>query len=183
MKVENNNKTEILRYLVSYSAAYLIALLFYCAIIKTAISFVLVEYTFNAPEIADSLGWTASFFIMLPLFYIYIVYTVKSLKEYELSINNGEVRVKGKDGWKNINKVIPIEEIDGIYLGDISYDPGWLLGAQGVIRDQKSSLLTFISKKGKRFELDLSTKAFEKKSLLDFLSLIKEQGVKTNDNI
>ena len=183
MKVKNNKKTVILKYLSSYSVAYLIALLFYCAIIKAAINFILVEYSFTTPEMAASLGWTASFFIMLPLFYLYIIYTVKSLHEYELSFNNGKVNVKGKDGWKNIDKVIPVEEIDGIYLGDINYDPGWLLGAQGLIKDQKSSLLTFVSKTGKYFELDSSTKAFNKKSLLDFLSLIKEKGIKTNENI
>lgn len=182
MKVQVNSKKKILRSFLGWLPLAIGAALFYCALFGVAIMWIFQNY-FGFTEVESrSLALPSSAVLVLLGTCFYLNWVTSMLSSFELEIDDEILIVKGKGGWKTIDKRLPFNEIKGIYIGN---NPNNLekLSGHGVIKDQVASRLTVATNSSQNFKIDFALKAFDHDSLLLFFKAIISRGVDTNVSV
>ena len=177
MKVINNSKKNILKSFINWLPLLIAGSIFYYVIFVGIIMWLLINFLGIEKEQARILALYIGAIILILFLFLYLIWVVNSLSSYELSINNDILYIKGKNGWRSINTKTPINSIEKISLGGNPNVSEKLSFNNRAIQDQVASKLTFFPIYGKPFKLNYATKAFDNRSLYDFLKLLQNKGV------
>tara|TARA_R110002072_G_C7827534_1_gene523870 strand:+ start:425 stop:976 length:552 start_codon:yes stop_codon:yes gene_type:complete len=183
MEVSLNSKKVILKSFLGWLPIALVSLVIYGLLFVFLIMWLLMNIVGFDEALARQVGWVIGVILLALSSYAYLSWLTNSLSSYCLSIENDELRVKGKAGWNRVDTELPVNEIEKIYIGQNANAAEKLSSGHGVIRDQVDSRLTFFPTKGKPFKLDFAAKAFDNDSLYDFLVFAQSKGIETNVSV
>lgn len=158
----------------------LASLVFYGAIFFGLIMWLLTSLVGIEEESARRIGWFASPVILAFSFYFYLNWLTSSLSSYWLSIEEDNLRVKGRNGWRVLDVELPVSAVKKIYIGHYANTSEKFASGHGAVQDQIGSRLTFFPVYGKPFNLDFAAKAFDNNSLYEFLLFAKSKGIEIN---
>ena len=88
--------------------------------------------------------------------------------------------VVGRDGWKSIQKRIPLRSLERVYIGEAYFLEK--LSSYSFVQDQVASRVTFYLKEESLLKLDFAMKVFDHDSLLELFKFLNKNGIKTNIN-
>ena len=180
MEVKVNNKKEILKSFIGWLPLALGATVFYGMLFIFIIKRLLTEFIDISQELAGEVGLLFGVVVLVTCLYLYLNWITKSLSSYRLAIRGEILLVKGISGWKTLDKEVPINSIQKIYIGANASTVEKLSSGHNAVSEQVASRLVFFTREGKSFKLDFAAKAFDNKSLFDFLVTIKRNGIDTN---
>ena len=183
MEVRVNTKKQILKSFIGWSPLALVAVVFYGMIFTGLIIWLLTDFAGIEQELARQVGLPVGGALLIASLIIYLRWLTKSLSSYHLAIEGDNLLVKGIAGWSSLDKEVPINTIQKIYIGASANSLEKLSSGHGAINDQVVSRLTFFPSVGKSFKLDFATKAFDNESLYKFLIAINSKGVETNVSV
>lgn len=183
MEVRVNTKKEILKSFVGWLPLALAAIVFYGMIFVVLIMWLLTNFVGIEQDLARQIGLLISGVLLVVCLFLYLNRLTKSLSSYRLAVEGENLLVKGITGWRSLDKEVPINTIQKIYIGTNPIFLEKLSSGHGAIKDQVASRLTFFPSAGKSFQLDFATKAFDNESLYRFLVSVKSKGVETNVSI
>jgi len=180
MKVQINSRKRILKSFLGWLPLALAALVFYGVLFMFLVMWFLANVAGFEEALARQASWVVGASILTISVYAYLRWLTSSLSSYWLSIESDKLRVRGKNGWRSLDAEVSVDAIEKIYLGQSSDVTEKLASGHGAIRDQADSRLTFFPKSGEPFNLDFAAKAFDNRSLYEFLMLAKKKGIETN---
>ncbi|MDO8826198.1 hypothetical protein [Methylophaga sp.] len=182
MKVKVNSKKAILKAFSGWLPLILFSVFFYGVVIFIPIVLFLEQIIGLENELATQLSYLTSGLLILIGGYFYLNSLTNSLSSYNLSIENDNLIIEGRSGWKSISTKVSLSNIEKIYLGKSSHNFERLAFGAGSrqVKDQVASRLTFFPINQKPIKLDFATKAFDGESLYDFLVFLKSNGIETN---
>ena len=177
MKVINNNKKSILKSFINWLPLLIFSSIFYYVVFVGIIMWLLINFLGIDKEQARTIALYVGGIVLILFLLLYLMWVANSLSSYELSIDNDILHIKGKNGWRSIDTKMSISSIQKISLGGNHRLSEKLSFNNRAIQDQVASRLTFFPINGKPFKLNFATKAFDKRSLYDFLKLLQSKGV------
>lgn len=183
MEVRVNTKKEILKSFVGWLPLALVAIVFYGMIFVGLIMWLLTDFVGVGQDLARQIGLPIGGVLLIVCLFLYFNWLTKSLSSYRLAVEGENLLVKGIAGWRTLDKEVPINTIQKIYIGANANSLEKLSSGHGAINDQVASRLTFFPNAGKSFKLDFAAKAFDNESLYKFLVSIKSKGVETNVSV
>ena len=183
MEVRVNTKKAILKSFVGWLPLALAAIVFYGMIFTGLIMWLLTKFAGIEQELARQIGLSIGGVLLIVCLFLYFNWLTKSLSSYRLAIEGENLLVKGIAGWSTLDKEVPINTIQKIYIGANANSLEKLSSGYGAVNDQVASRLTFFPCVGKSFKLDFAAKAFDNESLYNFLVSIKSKGVETNVSV
>lgn len=183
MEVKINCKKEILKSFIGWLPLIIFSIAFYGIIFVGIFIWLLTNYFGISQEYSEIIGWTAGGVFSVLGLYIYLMWLTSSLSSYKLSIINDDLSIKGKSGWRSIDLKVRIESIKRVCIGQSQNIFERASSNNRFVADQISSRVTFFPVSGRPFKLDFAAKAFDNRSLYDFLLLIKAKGIEVNINV
>ncbi len=183
VEVVVNSKRKILRSFLRWLPLALASLVFYWVIFGLLAMYVL-KTIFGIDETsARQIGWIIGAVLLILFAYIYLKWLTNSLSSYQLSIANETLKVRGKAGWNSVDIEVPVSAIREISIGQTAVMAEKLSSGHGLIQGQVASRLNFFPTSGRPFKLDFAAKAFDNKSLCEFLVFAKSKGIHTNVSV
>ena len=143
---------------------------------------ILTKFIGLSPHQAVPVGASASVLILVVSVWAYISWIASSLSSYRLVLEGDNLLVRGRGGWRKIDRIMPISSIQKVVVGNPNVMERMYLGNR-IIFDQVSSRLTFFPKVGKPFRVDFAVKAFENESLNEFFASIEARGVEVESGV
>jgi len=168
VKVIVNSKIKVLKSFLSWIPLALACAVFYGVLLVSLANWLLENYFVLGEVQIRQFALILGVAVLILGIYGYITWITYSLSSYGLKIDGDKLFVKGKNGWRSLDVVLPINTIKKIYYGQ---------NVGGVEQ------LTFFAESEKSFKLDFVANAFDKESLYEFLVFAKSVGIDTNVSV
>ncbi|WP_159736826.1 hypothetical protein [Vibrio atypicus] len=178
MKAKLNTKISIVKSFINWVPLLLASLIFYFVMFGAGIMWLFESYLGFSEVEAREVSFPLAGTLLCVTVFIYFIWSAKILSAFRLEIEGSHLIIKS-GGFKGINRKIPINEIEGIYIGSQTNVIENLSG-HPAIKDLVASRLVVALKSGEMLKLDLALKAFDSNSLLELLRQAEKLGVQTN---
>ena len=180
MDVRINTQQQILKSFAGWLPMLLVIFMAYGAVLVGFAIWGLMQFFGMEQGMARNAGLPLGGMLLVAFTYLYLKWLVQSLSDYELSIKDGVLLVKGISGRQSIENALPISDIKKIHIGKYDHSMEKPTSGQRGAKSKAASRMMFILKNGDYFKLDFAMNAFDNASLYEFLAATKRKGIEVN---
>ena len=180
MEVKLKSKTQILKSFLVWLPFAVMSFALYFLLSWFVMTWLLENYGGLDVSMAKKAGGIGSALLSVLLAALYLSWLGKRILTYRLAIDNDELLLRGKSGWKSIDRAVPLSTIQKMTVGESQNFSEKLSRSRGLVKDPLAYRLTFYSSSGEIFHLDFAARVFDDDSFHEFWQSVKDRGIETN---
>jgi len=180
MDVRINTQEQTLKSFSRWLPMILVIFIAYGAVMVGFAIWALMQFFGMEQGMASSAGLPLGAMLLVAFTYVYLKWLVRTLSDYELSLQDKVLRVKGISGRRTIENALPVSDIKKIHIGTHDHSMDKPASGQRGAKSKAASRMMFILNDGDYFKLDFAMNAFDNTSLYEFLAAIKRKGIEVN---